>query len=215
MTTIHHHPSDDTLAAYLRGSLDEGRCLLVAAHIELCASCARMAAASEYLAGVNLESLDAAALDGDAVQKALARIDNAGASSRATSPSMIDEPPYGIAALTGRALGPWRWIGPGVHWRSVSTPPEAGARVFMLKAAPGTSLPHHTHTGTELTLILSGAFAHQGGRFGIGDFDEADGTVEHQPVVEMGQDCICLVAMEGQLRLLGLFGRLMQPFVRM
>jgi len=215
MTTVHHHPSDDTLAAYLRGSLDEGRRVLVAAHIELCASCARMAATSDHLAGLNLEGSDPAALDGDAVQRALARIDNAGASSHATSPSTIDDPPYGIAALTGRTLGPWRWIGPGVHWRSVSVASEAGARVFMLRAAPGTSLPHHTHTGTELTLILRGAFAHQGGRFGIGDFDEADGTVEHQPLVEMGEECICLVAMEGQLRLLGLFGRLMQPFVRM
>jgi putative transcriptional regulator len=215
MTTIHHHPTDDTLAAYLRGSLDDGRRVLVAAHIELCASCARMAAASDYLAGVNLEARDPAALDGDAIQKALARIDYADAVARAAPQSKIDEPPYGIGALSGRTLGPWRWIGPGVHWRSVSTPSEAGARVFMLKAAPGTSLPHHTHTGTELTLILRGAFSHQGGRFGVGDFDEADGTVEHQPVVEKGEDCVCLVAMEGRLRLLGLFGRLMQPFVRM
>jgi putative transcriptional regulator len=215
MTTIDHHPSDDTLAAYLRGSLDEGRRVLVAAHIELCASCARMAAAADHLAGLQLEDVTPAALESDAVQRALARLDSAGAIPRATPPSTADEPPYGIGALSGRILGPWRWIGPGVHWRSVSVSSETGARVFMLKAAPGTSLPHHTHTGTELTLILRGAFAHQGGRFGIGDFDEADGTVEHQPVVEMGEDCICLVAMEGQLRLLGLFGRLMQPFVRM
>lgn len=215
MTTIHHHPSDDTLAAYLRGSLDEGRRVLVAAHIELCASCSRMAAASDHLAGLDLETRDPAALHGDAVQKALARIDNADVVARPALQSKADEPPYGIGALSGRALGPWRWIGPGVHWRSVSMSSETGARVFMLKAAPGTSLPHHTHTGTELTLILRGAFAHQGGRFGIGDFDEADGTVDHQPVVEKGEDCICLVAMEGQLRLLGLFGRLMQPFVRM
>ena len=102
-----------------------------------------------------------------------------------------------------------------MHWRSVSVPADHGARVFMLKAAPGTSLPHHTHTGTELTLILKGAYAHEGGRFGAGDFEEADGSVDHQPVVEPGDECICLVAMEGQLRLLGLLGRIMQPFVRM
>jgi putative transcriptional regulator len=64
-------------------------------------------------------------------------------------------------------------------------------------------------------VILQGAFAHAGGRFGVGDFDEADGTIEHEPVVEEGQDCICLVAMQGDLRLLGLMGRLLQPFVRM
>jgi predicted ChrR family anti-sigma factor len=98
---------------------------------------------------------------------------------------------------------------------AVGVPAESGARVFMLKAAAGTSLPHHTHTGTELMLIIRGAFSHEGGRYGVGDFDEADGSTEHQPVVEAGEECICLVAMEGGLRLLGLAGRILQPFVRM
>ena len=40
-------------------------------------------------------------------------------------------------------------------------------------------------------------------------------TVDHQPVVEAGQDCICLVAMQGELRLNGLLGRIVQPFVRL
>ena len=40
-----------------------------------------------------------------------------------------------------------------------------------------------------------------------------DGSL--QPIVEAGEDCICLVAMEGKLQLLGLFGRIMQPFVRL
>jgi putative transcriptional regulator len=101
-----------------------------------------------------------------------------------------------------------------VHWRTLNVPADNGARVFLLKAAPGTKMPHHTHTGTELTLVLSGAFAHQGGHYGPGDLDEADDTVEHQPIVAEGEDCICLVAMEGKLHLLGLLGRLMQPFVR-
>ncbi len=215
MTTILHHPSDETLAAYIRGDLDVGRSVLVAAHIELCTSCARMVAASDHLAGRMLEACEPAPLEGDALRKTLDRIDLVAAGpAPAIAPSAADRP-YGLTSLSGCTLGAWRWIGPGVHWRSVSVPDHNGARVFMLKAAPGTSLPHHTHTGTELTLILRGAFAHVGGRYGVGDFDEADGTVEHQPVVEPGEECICLVAMEGQLRLLGLLGRLMQPFVRM
>jgi putative transcriptional regulator len=90
-----------------------------------------------------------------------------------------------------------------------------GSRVFLLKAAPGTHLPHHTHVGTELTVILKGAFRHAGGRFGVGDCDDADEAVEHLPVVEDGEECICLVAMQGHIRLLSFVGRLIQPFVRM
>jgi putative transcriptional regulator len=214
MTTIHHHPSDETLAAYLREELDEGRRVLVSAHVELCNSCARMVAASNHLAGVRLEAGEQVPLDSNALRNVLARIDAGADASRLSSRQIVDRP-YGLRALSRYEIGEWRWIGPGVHWRSVAVPAEDGARVFMLKAAPGTHLPHHTHSGTELTLILSGAFVHEGGRFGVGDFEEADGTVEHQPVVEQGEECVCLVAMEGQLRLLGLLGRLMQPFVRM
>lgn len=215
MKITHHHPTDETLAAYIRGSLDKGRGVLVAAHVELCASCAALVTASDHIAGSILEAAQPEPLQSDALQIALARIEAGAAGPERSLPQNANVRSSELKALSGYDLGPWRWIGPGVHWRSVSVPAERGARVFMLKAAPGTSLPHHTHTGTELTLILQGAYAHEGGRFGAGDFEEADGTVDHQPVVEPGEECICLVAMEGRLRLLGLLGRIMQPFVRM
>ena len=34
-------------------------------------------------------------------------------------------------------------------------------------------------------------------------------------MVEDDEECICLVAMQGRIRLLSLLGRLIQPFVRM
>ncbi len=212
MTKIRFHPKDETLASYIRGTLDVGRRVLVSAHIEVCASCSRVLATSDHLGGSILEAADPAPLEINALQKVLAQIEGLAASP---APEKTSGHPFGLRTLSGYELGPWRWVGPGVHWRSVSVPADHGARVFMLKAAPGTSLPHHTHTGTELTLILQGAFAHQGGVFGAGDFEEADGTIEHQPVVEPDGECICLVAMEGQLQLLGFLGRILQPFVRM
>jgi putative transcriptional regulator len=84
----------------------------------------------------------------------------------------------------------------------------------MLKAAPGTTLPHHKHTGTEWTCIIQGAFRHEGGRYAEGDFDEADEDIEHTPVIEDGAECICLVALQGELRFQGWIGRMLQPFVR-
>jgi putative transcriptional regulator len=63
--------------------------------------------------------------------------------------------------------------------------------------------------------VLEGAFRHEHGRYGPGDFDEADDTVEHHPVVEPERPCICLVAMRGEIVLQGWLGRLLQPFVRL
>ena len=68
----------------------------------------------------------------------------------------------------------------------------------------------------EMTCVLSGAFSQGGAHFGPGDFDLGDETVgDHEPVVDSGQDCVCLVAMQGGLRLNGLLGRIIQPFVRL
>ena len=37
--TISKHPTDETLAAFAAGQLDEGRRVVVEAHAELCATC--------------------------------------------------------------------------------------------------------------------------------------------------------------------------------
>jgi putative transcriptional regulator len=75
-------------------------------------------------------------------------------------------------------------------------------------------LPRHRHTGTEWTCVFEGAFTHAFGRYGAGDFDEADASVEHDPVVDAEHGCVCLVALQGHIELQGWLGRLIQPFVR-
>ena len=211
-----HHPSEETLAAFMDGTLDEGRRIVIAAHMELCASCRRLTQAIDALGGAQLEQLPASTLHAAALEGTLACLD-APLPTRRPAP-LADHTglPMQLRALAPYQLGPWRWIGPGVHWRSVALPDEtSGSRLFLLKAAPGTHLPHHAHEGTELTVILKGAFNHSGARFGVGDCDDADDTVEHLPVVGEEEECICLVAMHGRIRMLSLLGRLIQPFVRM
>ena len=61
--------------------------------------------------------------------------------------------------------------------------------------------------------MLTGSFADARGRYGPGDMDEADSEVEHQPIVDPQAECICLAALEGQMRLRGLFGRMLQPLI--
>ena len=47
-----------------------------------------------------------------------------------------------------------------------------------------------------------------------GDVAEADPSVNHQPVADPGEDCICLAVTDAPLRLTGPFGRLLNPFLR-
>jgi putative transcriptional regulator len=44
----------------------------------------------------------------------------------------------------------------------------------------------------------------------VADLDE---HIEHQPVIEDGEDCICLIATEAPARFKGLVPRLLQPIV--
>ena len=213
--TIRHHPSDETLAAYAGGALDIARRLVVASHLEHCGACRKFVRAAEAVAGVMMEDLPPANMSPDALARTLARLEvrhDAGApAGLAPAPGEAGLP----ACLRGYDLGAWRWVGPGVHMRSILLPPSGETRLFLLKGAPGTHLPQHSHSGTELTSILAGSYHHEAGDFLAGDFEEADENVEHRPIVGSDQPCICLVALDGRLKLSGVIGALLNPFVRL
>jgi len=213
----HHpknHPKNETLAEFAAGTLDEGRSLVVAAHLSMCGECRGAVAAFEAVGGEMLNAIEPAAMSEGAAARALSLLDREPAPS---APKKSASPPVWQPeqdTLLGYDLGPWRWVSPGLHYRAVKTAEAGGTRVFILKAVPGLKIPAHDHTGTELTCVLKGAFIHEGGRYAAGDCDDADQDDAHNPVIDDGEVCICLVAMQGQIRLTGLFGRMIQPFIR-
>ena len=103
----------------------------------------------------------------------------------------------------------------GMRWSRVTLADDRGANVFLLRIAAGKSLPAHTHDGIELTQVLHGAFDDGRERFDAGDFDEADGSIHHQPVVEPGGECICLVSVEGRVAFDGRIARVLGSLVGM
>lgn len=213
--SIRHHPSDETLAAYAAGTLDLGRRLVVASHVERCIGCRGFVRGLEKAAGVMLEDLSPAPMSSDALTRTLARIDlePLARAANAVAPALVE--PGLPSCLAPYEMGRWRWVGPGVHMRPVLVPETGKLRVFLLKGAPGIHMPQHSHEGSELTSILVGSYHHEGGDFRAGDFEEADADVEHRPIVGKDMACICLVALEGRLKLSGFIGSLLNPFVRL
>lgn len=210
-----HHPRNTTLAGFAAGTLDEGRSLVVASHLATCGACREFVSALEEAGGQMLAEIEPVAMAEGAAARALHLLaDDEAVPRAAQSKPMLPVWQPEQKTLLGYELGPWRWIAPGLYHRVVNVPAGGDTRVFMLKAMPGLKIPAHRHTGTELTCVLSGAFIHEGGRFAAGDCDDADDDDGHSPVIDGGQECICLIAMQGQLKLTGLLGRLMQPFVR-
>ncbi len=209
--TIHHHPSDETLAAYAAGMLDEARRLIVATHLSLCSQCNSFVRALDGIGGTMLDEVSPVAMSDGSLSRLLERLDEFDSAS--AIPALASD--IWPAPLRRYGMGRWRWVGPGVEWCSVGVPVANDTRVFMLRAKPGTKLPHHRHSGIEWTCVLEGAFIHDGGRYGPGDFDEADEADEHKPVVDDGVPCICLVALQGNIQLQSRLGRLLQPLIRL
>ncbi len=213
--TIAHHPEEDLLAAYAAGALDLGQRVAIATHLKACPSCRDFVRAMERVGGAIIAGMAPAALAEGALDRMLARIaEPAPVPPRA--PRAPHDAPEGLPRFV-RAydLGPWRRIAPGVAMQPILLPEPSPTRVFLLKARAGAKLIEHAHTGIEMTCVLSGAFRHDGGRYGPGDFDLGDDGVLHEPHIEEGEDCVSLVAMQGELRWRGLIGRLIQPFVRL
>lgn len=209
-----HHPKNETLAAFAAGQLDEGRSLVVAAHLAMCAECRGFVAALEDVGGRMLDAIEPVAMSEGAAARALAAVEREAPRAVPARPAARPVWQPEQQTLLGYDLGPWRWVAPGLHYRAVKTPESGGTRVFMLKAVPGLKIPQHKHTGTELTCVLAGAFIHEGGRFAAGDCDDADQDDAHDPVIDDGEVCICLVAMQGDIKLTGFLGRMIQPLIR-
>jgi putative transcriptional regulator len=216
--TIVHHPDSATLVAYAAGSLDEAFLMVVATHLASCATCRVRLREIEEVGGTLLESVDAVALDAAAVERTMSGLQQ----SDQTIKKVESEPaprerslPAPLARLVNGGFDDiaWKTVAPGVAVHRLPTSRAALGSLTLLRIAPGKKIPEHGHGGTELTLVLLGSYRDALGRFGPGDVADLDEHVEHQPVVDSAEPCICLVATEAQTRFKSFFGRLFQPLV--
>jgi len=212
---IKHHPSDETLFRYAAGSLEPGPDIVVAVHVGGCAVCASRIGEFEAVGGSLLHDIEPHDLEAGALDRVMAMTElHEVGRGKAAAAQKLPRADVGIClpqALDACGIGPWRWIGPGVRWSRVTLPGDDNANVMLLKVTAGRKLPEHTHTGYEYTHVLKGSFSDARGRYGPGDLDEAGDDVQHQPIVDNDGECICIAALEGQMKLRGFFGRLVQP----
>ena len=213
--TIEHHPDEATLAAYGAGVLDLGQRVAVATHLRACPRCREWVRAMERVGGEIVETSAPAVMSENALEYVMARLGEPAPPPVARPVETADAPAELPDFVRRYAFGEWRFVAPKVRVRPIHLPEPGPTRVFLLKSAPNTRLLEHEHTALEMTCVLRGAFSHDGGRYGPGDFDFGDETVRHEPRVEEGEDCVCLVSMQGDLRWKGFWGFLARPFVRL
>jgi putative transcriptional regulator len=211
---IEHHPDTATLASYAAGSLDEAFATVVAAHLASCVKCRARLYEIEEVGGTMLETIDAVGLNEAALERAMSRLDEP-SEERAEPRSAEQSVPRPLGRLVTAPLDAiaWKSVAPGVAVHRLPTSKAARGSLTLLKIAPGKKIPEHGHGGMEITLVLTGSYRDALGRFGPGDVADLDEDIEHQPVVDSDEPCICLVASEAPTRFKSFFGRLFQPLV--
>jgi putative transcriptional regulator len=216
--TPHHHLDPATVLSHAAGALSQELSAVVATHLEGCATCREAVARAEGVGGLLInqqhaqpasetraQALRAAMLERlDATPPVAPRTPAPGSND----PDRIPTPLQPYFGASYRALK-WRWMGPGMHFIRRTGP--SGGNLLMLRIGPGKRLPVHSHGGSEITQILSGAYDDALGHFGPGDVADLDSETEHQPITSTGVPCICVSALDAPLRFQGWLARRLQP----
>jgi len=215
---VTHQITDDFLAGYAAGNLPEAFNLLIAAHVSLSPEARERLDAYDQIGGTLLDDLHAVEMSHGSLEATLARItggvaieERAQAPAPSTACAVLPAP---VRDYVGGGLDAVKWRSLGMGCKQAILAEEGDASVRLLYIPAGSEMPDHGHHGTEMTLVLQGAFLDGDERFARGDVEIADEDTEHRPIADVGDDCICLAACAGGLKFNGLLPRIVQPFFR-
>ena len=214
------HPSEELLQAYAAGHLEEELSLLVATHSALCPDCRREIEGFEAVGGALMERLEPGALADGALERVMDRLDDleidvkipAGAANPgAAGDILVPEP---LRSYLGGNLSHLDWKTRGGVSEVDLLPQREKVRTRLLNIKAGSAVPQHTHDGAEMTLVLKGGFSDEHGHYLRGDVSVADNQIDHRPVADADEDCLCITVTDAPLRFTGPVGRWLNMFVR-
>jgi len=211
--SIQHHPDLTTLMAFSAGSLDEPYAAVIATHLAMSEGGRETLRHINTIGGALLHAEPEAELSNGALDRLLGALGDEKIEvvphdqrdARGLPLPLQRYLPQGMDAVK------WKWTGPGVATADLAWGKDGKSRLMLLRVAAGRRVPEHGHGGQELTLILSGAYRDRFGIFAAGDIADHDEEVEHQPIAEPGEDCVCLVAVDARLTFRGRLMRALQP----
>jgi putative transcriptional regulator len=207
MTSPRHHFPDEVLMEYVAGTSIEAVSLAIACHASLCPSCRRRIRWLEHLAGALVDSARPVALRHDALERALAQLDESQHARTPAAPrpasvalSFLPQPLWSyLPELRGGRL-PFDSVVDGIGTIEFASITPKGGTARMVELAPSLTVPSHDHGGPEYGVLFAGGLREEDGReWHRGDvFYRLPGEVHVQEVLP-GAACIALVVNEGSL----------------
>lgn len=221
--TISRHPDPANLMAFVAGTLPEPLAAVVAAHVSICPHCRSEMRDLELMGAALLATAPSLADVDERPRVPAYPVDSSRAGARPGEVMTLqradwrDRLPQPIAVRYGLTFDtiPWRRLAPGIWHHRLPLAGEGQGDLRLLRIAAGRRLPEHGHGGSEMTLVLEGTFHDATGVYRLGDVQDVDEDVEHEPTAGDGPDCICLAASERPAKFKGVLGRLLQPLIGM
>ncbi|TFL20310.1 transcriptional regulator [Jannaschia formosa] len=215
---VEHPIGDEFLIGYAAGLLPEAYDLMVATAVSLDDDARARLEGFEAMGGALLQEVEVAPLRDDSFDAVMARINGAGRADTVHGDVKTPRPnavlPQPLREALGGDVDTLRWRGVGMGVKQIVLADSDGEATARLLSIPGgQAMPDHGHVGTEITLVLKGAFLDGDRRYARGDVEVADDAVEHMPVADIGEDCICLVVTDAPLRFNKLIPRIAQRFL--
>ncbi len=222
MPTSHIEQSDAVdalLSDFAAGTLPLPVRRIVEAHLEMTRGNRAFVEALEMIGGAELEAIEPMPLtDREAMLAAVFASDAVAPARAAARPAPVARPADALPASLapylpgGLSTAKWRRLLPGL--KECQLDEQDGIVTKLVWVRRGSAIPSHTHHGSEITLVLAGGFTDGPHHAARGDIVVADDAVDHRPIADADEDCICVAITDAPLRLTGPIGRLFAPLMR-
>ena len=215
--TLNTQILDALLLDYATGALSRPLEILVETHLAMNEESSQSMRMLMQLGGILLEDCEPVSLSEGALENVMSQLgrhdtDITKDSAKIHSHNEWLPRPVANYVPSADCKKSWRRAGIGIMEVDIDFG-ESGGQAKIYRIAPGTAVPIHTHTGAEVTLVLSGGFTDETGSYGPGDISIQEAGGEHQPVADDDGECIVYAVNEGQIRLTGPIGRVLNLLV--
>ena len=224
---ITHHPDDNLLTEYSSGSLANAVGVIVCAHLQTCPHCRKRVEQLNKLGAAILNQSVAEAVQPESFDQLMTRIRSENtqnslaekpSSSQALHPVYAKDPllknvPKVIAKLLPRdGKLKWERVSGALKTARLKIG-QSQYEVAFQRISSGGKVVEHDHRGLEVTMVLCGSFSDEDGVYNQGDFLVRNPGEVHRPTATQNQDCLCISVVEAPVKVTGLFGKLVNPFL--
>jgi putative transcriptional regulator len=180
----------ESLSAYAVGALPASEAVVMQAHLAVCAECRHeLASLRPVIDSFASWPVDVLRPPSDLRNRLAALIADDTEDGAATPPPSEWKEPE------------WEEVAPGISCKLLATDTENHLVSMLVRLAPGTAYPPHTHGGLEELHLLDGELWIEDRKLDPGDYNRAEhGTSDQRVYSETGCTCVLVTSTRDLLR---------------